>query len=78
LEVWQSEFGRVYDRFQIPNNKLLVTEYYDNFQKGQSLIISKHLEDSDDIAKSFRLGKKYYSLHKRNYDLSMFDNAYKN
>ena len=78
LEVWQSGFGKIYDQFEIPSNELLVTEYYDNFQKGQSLIMSKYLEDTDDIAESFRLGKKYYSLHNKNYDLSMFDSVYKN
>ena len=77
LEVWQKEFSRVYDRFEIPRNELLVIQYYDNFQKGQSSIMSKHLADADDIAESFRLGKKYYSLHNRNYELSLFDNVYK-
>ena len=77
LEVWQKEFSRVYDLFEIPRNELLVIQYYDNFQKGQSSIMSKHLADADDIAESFRLGKKYYSLHNRNYDVSMFDNVYK-
>jgi hypothetical protein len=76
LEVWQNEFNRVYDQFKIPKNELLVTQYYNNFQKGQSSIMKKHLANADDIAESFRLGKKYYSLHKRNYNLAMFDNVY--
>ena len=76
LEVWQNEFNRVYDQFEIPKNEFLVTQYYENFQKGQSSIMNNHIADADDIAESFRLGKKYYSLYKSNYGLSMFDSVY--
>ena len=80
IEVWHQQFNILFDAFEIPRNNLLVTQYYNNFQKSQSSIMEKHLADNDDIAESFRLGKNFYNLYGKNngYSLSKFDDLYEN
>ena len=77
LSVWKYQFGKLHDTLGIPLNNLALAEHYDCFQKGQEIILKKHRDDNDDIAKSYKLGKKYYSIHHNKYNEDYFNQLFK-
>ena len=73
LSAWKYQFGKIHNTLRIPFNNLTIAEHYDCFQKGQEIILNKHRDDNDDIAKSYKLGKKYYSVHHNHYNEDYFN-----
>lgn len=73
LNVWKNQFKMVMDFLKADFEDANLTAHYDAFKKGQEKIWKKHLENNDDIARSYSIGKRYFSLYNNNYVEDYFD-----
>ena len=73
--VWIENFKEIEEKFKIPHDPAHIISHYTTFQSAQQQLIHDETQASDDIAKSYELGKLYYQKHKNNYNIDYFDNV---